>query len=1016
MSDTSYTAPVRILWLEDTLSDLELLSRLLRKSGLEFKVDAVRNGAAFREALGGEYDVILADYHLPDINGIEALALARELAPEVPVIFVSGSIGEERAIEAVRDGAVDYVLKDRPSRLPNAILRAITERAERETHRRVEAEAFKKLRRQFDQSPIAIFVWRDLGDDFEFIEYNAAAGELAHGHAAALVGMRASVAYADYPALRATMRDCVTRKGSAHRSVEYPRSDGSSLFVELTLGFIDPDMLLFYTQDVTDQRRSQQRIAFQSALLENVQNSIVATDADLRVTYWNSSAERLFGWNADEVLGRDLLDFHVPPESIDFTRAMISTLPELGRYEGDMKVLRKGGGIVPVYATISVVRGESNTPPAYVAVYFDLSDLRREQAARLDNERLLSTVLEHFPIGIRITDAHGETVRMNPAARQMLGPLDLPGDEPYLRLQARSSESGSPVPPEEWPLIAALRTRRPVMHSQIDVINPFGERRSLLSSGIPILDRKGEVSAGVGVHQDVTDQRLAEVALRRSEERFRSLVENLSDVISLLATDGTMLYQSPSVTRALGYGAEELVGQNLVDFLRPGQSEAALLHLRHQVEHPHEILSMAVDFRHRDGSWRSFEVITTVFPEDGQTHVVATARDVTDRNLMERKLDQAQRVTGLGRVAATIAHEINNVLMGILPFAEIVGARAGNDAHLQLASSQINRAMRRGRRITQEILHFTHSGNPILQPVDVSQLINSFEDEARNLVGTERHLSIEVEAGTLWVAADVDLLTQMLSNLLLNARDATTPGGRIAVTCCSVSPSAVFPFAVLEEPERYVHITVRDDGVGMTPEIARRVFDPLFTTKTRGTGLGLSVVHQIVEEAHGGQIFIDSAAGAGTTFHIFLPRSADDDAGRDHSAPQSAEHPLHLGVDRVLLVEDDDAVALGLTMMLELEGFSVSTVGLAASVIPEIERFRPDVVVLDCGLPDGNGLTVFQELSRLWPALPVIFSTGEGDSEAVKVQATAQHVGYLLKPYEIEDLLAEMRRVIVRRA
>jgi PAS domain S-box-containing protein len=1005
---TANERPIRLLWLEDNPHDVELLTRLLIRAGLHFTTTLARSGREYRAALTGEHDLILADYHLPDISGPEALAMAREVAPQLPVIFVSGSIGEERAIAAVRDGAVDYVLKDRPTRLPNAITRALRERNELAAHKRVEAEITQRFRHQFEQSPIAIFVWRAIGDDFEFMEYNAAAGRLSRDTAKELLGMKATVAYREHPEVLQAMRDCTSRQGSARLTIEYEsRADHQQVLSDITIGFIQPDLLLFYTEDVTAARQSQRRIEFQSALLENVQNSIVATDHDGLVTYWNRSAELLFGWQRDEVMGRNILDFHVAHDAAAQTRDLLRVLPDRGRFEGEMTVVHKNGQPVPVFASISVASAETSGAPAFVAVYFDLTELRREQAARLENEALLSSVLEHLPVGIRITDPEGRTVRTNPAAMRMIGHHGGQRIEEYAGMTARWSATGQPVSDGEWPLNRAMRTLRPLMNLEIDITNVAGEERSLLASGVPILDSSAKLIAGLVVLHDVTERRRAVLALRQSEMRFRSLVENLSDVISILAADGTMLYHSPSVTSALGYTPEELRGRNIAEFLRPSETAVVMAQLADHIRTMDDTRRIALDLCNKDGSWRSFEVITSTIIEEGVSHLIATARDVTDRDRLARKLEQAQRVTGLGRVAAIIAHEINNVLMGILPFAEIVGARAGDDPHLQLASTQINRAMRRGRGITQEILRFTNSGNPTLHAVDLGNFFKTFEAEAHNLVAGRR-LSIECDAKSLWINADADLITQMISNLLLNARDATTPSGNITLSCRQVSRGETFSFGTPANPEEQLHIEVRDDGIGMSEEVARHVFDPLFTTKSRGTGLGLSVVHQIIE-AHGGQIFMKSAPGAGTSFHIFLPRVEQS----QESAPLDAasSDPSHLGIKRVLIVDDDDSVALGLTMTLELEGFSVSTVGTAAAVIPEIEQFRPDLVLLDCGLPDGSGLNVFQDLSRLWPNLPVIFSTGEGDSEAVKLQASAPHVGYLSKPYDHHDLLTEMARV-----
>jgi PAS domain S-box-containing protein len=862
------------------------------------------------------------------------------------------------------------------------------------------------LRALFDQSPIAKMVWRAIdGDDFELSDYNAAAVELGDGLIESMLGRPASSIYRDFPAvLEAMRRRFLDKSGAAETvSIEYPIPGRGVRSVDITLAYFDREGLISHYQDQTDARDAQARETFQASLLANVINSVVATDTDGTILYWNRSAEELFGWTAGEAVGQRITDLLVPPDAHELTAKLFATLPETRRFDGELRARRKDGSELPVYVTISTLADDGGRATAYVAVYFDLTELRAEQDARRKNEELLSAVLDNLPVGVFLVDGNGDVVRSNRAARAIWGIDEARWQGSYGKFRAWWPDTGQPVDDNDWPGDRTRRDRKPLLDVELEIETFTHLRRRILNSTIPLLEGDQRV-ASVVVNQDITDQRLTEESLRRSEELFRSLVENLSEVITILDGEGIVLYQSPSVFRSLGFQPSELIGKNVTDLLRPADVPRALEYLRDQVSHPDEVHSLSMDFRHRDGSWRTFEINTKGIGS-GDSNVISTGRDVTEKNALEERLQQMDRVSSLGRVAATVAHEINNVLMGIQPFAEIIRRRAAGDPHLERASVQIGRAMQRGRRVTQEILRFTQPAVPSLQPTDIGALLEALRGEAQILLGPSVDFFIECDDGPLTAMADADQLTQVLTNLLLNARDAIEGRGQVTLLC--FHDRAVTDLRSPGSSRDMVHVEVRDSGRGIQQEIADRIFDPLFTTKPRGTGLGLSVVHQIIKQ-HGGEIHVESRDGEGTSFHVMLPL-VQMEAREGEVA--SAEAGSESGLRRVLLVEDDPAVSLGLSMLLESDGFSVQTVTNGADALPEVERFRPDLVLLDYGLPDMTGVDVFRLIRARWPDLAVIFSTGQGEQQALRESMETQRTGYLLKPYDLRQLIDEMRRI-----
>jgi signal transduction histidine kinase len=243
--------------------------------------------------------------------------------------------------------------------------------------------------------------------------------------------------------------------------------------------------------------------------------------------------------------------------------------------------------------------------------------------------------------------------------------------------------------------------------------------------------------------------------------------------------------------------------------------------------------------------------------------------DVAARRRAESLLEQSRRLDSLGRVAATIAHEMNNVLMMIQSGAEQL--RSGTDpADVQRLSKQIVQAVKRGQRITGEVMRFTRPAEPDLHSLNVAAWLRDFSTDLRGTLGNAVVLQTDIPATDLFVSADQRQLEQVLTNVVVNARDAMRDGGYIALM---VGESVL-------GGRQYIEISIADTGSGMPPDVVARVFEPLFTTKRSGTGLGLAVSYQIIA-AHGGQMYVESEVGRGTVFHILLPPENHPEHGDD---------------------------------------------------------------------------------------------------------------------------------------
>ncbi|HKO58030.1 MAG TPA: ATP-binding protein [Thermoanaerobaculia bacterium] len=479
--------------------------------------------------------------------------------------------------------------------------------------------------------------------------------------------------------------------------------------------------------------------------------------------------------------------------------------------------------------------------------------------------------------------------------------------------------------------------------------------------------------------------------LRRSRQTYLE-AERFSHIGSFernLATGTT--YWSDELYRLFGYEPQsfEPTIDFIVDAVVPEEREAFRERMRSNV-HERAPIDIKYTIAHPDGERRVLRVraMTIVDASGCAQRMVGKVLDVTneetaarERRELEKQLAQASRMSSLGRLAATMAHEFNNVLMGIETFVKLL-ERRNDEATRETAISRIQQSLRRGRTVTDEILRFTRAAKPLRTTIDVRSWLRDFFPEALAL--TDGMTTLEVSGEGLIISGDISQLNQVLANLVLNARDASPRGSKIEITASRAGDR--------------LDLTVTDRGAGIPDDIRERIFEPLFTTKRSGTGLGLAVVDQVIA-AHDGEVRVESEMGKGTRFHLLIPLLDEPSAGRRVLPPQ------------VLVVEDDPAVAAGLRALLESEGVNVELAASGRDAMQALERKAPAAIIMDVGLPDMMGTELYDRIEQRWPRLPVIFITGNVDREQIEAHLMHPHAAFLRKPFEGEQLMDALARV-----
>jgi len=385
------------------------------------------------------------------------------------------------------------------------------------------------------------------------------------------------------------------------------------------------------------------------------------------------------------------------------------------------------------------------------------------------------------------------------------------------------------------------------------------------------------VRAIVGNVRDVTGRRQAQQELDDLRRRYELILNSITDGVYGLDLAGNVVFENPAGAAMLGWRPAELIGRSGHQMVHHSRADGSP---RPESECPTHwtLADGGVRFNEDDVFWRKdgtpIRVQYTAAPmvdEQGRiAGVVVTFRDISKQKQMEHQIEQGLRVASLGRVSASVAHEFNNLLMSISPSAELLRRKTEHDPSFEKPVRHVLDAVRRGQRLTEEILRFTNPRDPHKQRLDLGAIIRDLRDETRGLIG-ERRMEVELAPELPHICADADLLSQVLLNLVTNARNATDAEGTITI---GAAPAISIPFLreQLPETERFAALYVRDDGCGISAAARERIFEPFFTTrKGNGTGLGLAVAYRIVSQ-HGGHILIESEAGNGSTFYVVLPR------------------------------------------------------------------------------------------------------------------------------------------------
>jgi len=505
--------------------------------------------------------------------------------------------------------------------------------------------------------------------------------------------------------------------------------------------------------------------------------------------------------------------------------------------------------------------------------------------------------------------------------------------------------------------------------------------------------------------------RRAQEALRASEARFRSLVEHAVFGIYQVSLDGQFLSVNPAMVSMLGYeSADELLKRSAGDvYVDPIVGKD----IKHRCLEEGTVSAEAM-WRRKDGSVIRVRVNGRVSRDrlTGQPVFEVIVEDITAQHQLQEQLRQSQRMEVIGQLAGGVAHDFNNMLTAILGYSELLTEQIGPDKPIGQDLLQIKAAAERAAALTRHLLAFSRKQVLSMTTVDLSEIVRSLAPVVRRLLGERITIVTALGEALNPVMGDATQLEHALVNLCVNARDAMPEGGTLRIGTHNATLDERF---VREHrgcvPGSYAALTVSDTGTGMTQEIQARIFEPFFTTKEvgRGTGLGLSAVFGTVKQLNG-YIDVSSQVGKGTTFTIYLPRTDQRHVVRQRAASNGSP----VGIETILLVEDEPGVRAFVKMVLQRFGYQVIEADSGEKAVAALQGFDGVVHLLlsDVVLPGIDGPQLAERLLKGRPNTPVLYMSGYADRLTQIEGVLAPGVQLLVKPFTAQALLTKVRELL----
>ncbi len=744
------------------------------------------------------------------------------------------------------------------------------------------------------------------------------------------------------------------------------------------------------------------------AIIASMADAVSIQDRNLRVLYQNQSHKDLIGEHIGEYCYRAYERRETACDGCPVNQAFADG----GHHTVERHVIRDGRQLhVEISAT--PLKDPAGRIIAGIEVVRDISGRWGAEQALREEKNFASKLLDTVDALVLVLDREGRIVRFNRACERMTG-------YSFAEVENRYVWDLFILPEESDGVRGVFRNLRagmfPNRHTNYWRIRD-GSRRLISWSNTAVANNDGTVEYVVPTGLDITEQRRAEDALAAETERLAVTLRSIGDGVITTDTDGKVVLLNQVGEELTGWSREEAAGRPIEE----------VFHIIH--EGTRKRLHTPVDEVIRTGKTAELANHTVLVSRNGREHLIADSaapirnaagailgavlvfRDMTEKHMLEQEVLKSQRMESLGVLAGGIAHDYNNLLMAILGNVNLAATllKQGDVARAHERLSDAEKASVRAKDLTRQLLTFSKGGAPVKKITSAADLVR----EAISLAvrGTPARSDVTIPSDLWPIEADEGQISQVLHNLLINAVQAIgTSGGTIFLNCRNVSAGE--GGAKLPSPRPYVMISIRDTGCGIRPEDRARIFDPYFTTKKKGIGLGLATSYSIVKR-HEGLVTVESEVGKGAEFCVYLPAYR---GASERMAPVEERHVA--GCGRVLVMDDEEIVRSATGAMLQNLGYTVETARDGAEAVQRYAAARSagaafDVVIMDATVPGGmGGRDAMRALLKIDPQARVVLTSGYTSDALLVEHREHGFADVIQKPYTAEELGGVIKRVL----
>ena len=1049
------STPLRLLLLEDNPADAELMVREVRRAGFDLDWQRVENEPDFLTALNPIPDLILSDYNLPQFDGLAALALVIERGLDIPFILVSGTIGEELAVEALKMGAADYLLKDRMTRLGQAVLAALKEKEERQKRQAAEVALRESQMQVMGIINSAMDAIISIDTAQNILLFNPAAEDMFLCDSADAIGRplehflpeRFRASHAQH--IQRFSQAGVTSRAMGKLGTIYGiRTNGEEFPIEASISQTQAAGEKIFTvilRDITERKRIEDALHWSEerfrSWIENSSDLVTVIGQDGTIQYASPSYERILGYDPQMLIGTSGFDL-VHPDDFEqmleiFTQGIqisgSSAIAEF-RYlhcDGSWRIFESLGKVyTDGQGQLAGLINSRDITERKQTQKHNESQLRRFAAlhaidsaitSTLDLSQTLDVVLlettTHLQMDaacVLLLDPHTHYVSYA-AGRGFRTPVIETTNVPFHKSFVGRANMGDQIVDmhdlaqlQDMPLFTALCTSEgfstyyaiPLISQErtIGILEVFHRTHYEADDEwlyfLEILAGQAAIAVENASLFTETQRLLQQTQIQA--QLTQEIIDSAPEGMLVLDSQLRLVLANPTVRRYLPMLAEVAVGDILTTL---GDHRLA-------------------DFLHSFGDaqpwqearWghppRVYEVASQPLSVGQQAGGwVLVVRDVTIERDRQRYQQAQDRLATVGQLAAGIAHDFNNIMGSIILYTQLVR----NDPRLSAKHQQylgvIHEQSHHAANLIRQILDFSRSAPMEKTALDAAVIIKELVKLLERTLPENVQIELTYDRNEYIISGDPTRLQQMLMNLAFNARDAMPRGGTLAfrLAALTVTPSQAPPLPDMGAGE-WMQLAVSDTGSGIESQHLPHLFEPFFTTKEpgQGTGLGLAQVYGIVKQ-HDGSIAVESQVGVGTTFTVYLPLH---DAPSPPAPYAPANESLLGAGERILLVEDNPAMRMAVSDSLEGLGYQVFSAADGVEAL-EILAQQAEAILLmisDLVMPRMGGVELAQTARLRYPTLKILIMTGHplGESEEELRQSGIQ--GWIQKPFSISEL------------